>query len=336
MRVLVTGGAGFIGGHLCRELLQLGYEVAVLDNFSTGSRANVGSLMNSPRFRLYEEDVRNASGLSRILELEGAPDHYPDVVFHLAAAVGVRNILDHPLESLETNLNGTENVLAAVAGWGGRVVITSTSEVYGKNDAGALSEDADRVLGAGDVARWWYAVAKMADEALALAYHRESRLKATVVRLFNTVGPRQSGRYGMVLPTLVRQALAGEPLTVFGDGEQTRCFTYVLDTVRALIALAETESAYGRIFNIGQQTEISINGLAECILRLTDSPSEVTHVPYAEAYGGSFEDMRRRVPDCARLLETVGFAPTDRLEEAILAVVEELKAAGVSTRPSAV
>jgi UDP-glucose 4-epimerase len=322
VRVLVTGGAGFIGSHLCDRLLAEGHDVVAVDNCSTGSRDNLTRSLQSSCFRLLELDVREP-----LTDIDGPA---PDLIYHLAAAVGVRNILEKPLESLEINLKGTEQVLAAARFWGSRVVVASTSEVYGKNDHGQLSEKSDRTIGAGDLARWWYAVAKMADEALALANHREGKLATIVVRLFNTVGPRQTGRYGMVLPTLVRQALMGEPLTVFGDGEQTRCFTYVDDTVRALAALAATPIAYGRIFNIGQSREISINELAARILAITGSRSEIVHMPYEEAYGGSFEDMRRRVPDCTLLRETLGWAPTDRLDEAIVAVASEIASQGAA------
>ena len=325
MRVLVTGGAGFIGSHLVEALLAAGHRVLAIDDLSTGSIQNVELFRGMDGFRFVSADLRVPEAALRAAD----DGQRPEVVFHLAAAVGVRTILDLPLSSLETNLHGTKNVLAAAVEWGAKVIIASTSEVYGKNDVGALTEESDRILGPGDLARWWYAVAKMADEALALAHHREARLQALVVRLFNTVGPRQTGRYGMVLPTLVRQALAGETLTVYGDGTQTRCFTYVHDTVRALMALAETPEAYGRIFNIGQSAEISINDLAQRVLKLTGSCSDVVHVPYEEAYGGSFEDMRRRVPDCSLLQRTVGFAPTDRLDEAILAVAEEYRARGL-------
>ena len=317
MRVLVTGGAGFIGSHLCDRLIGGGHQVVALDNFSTGCRANIEHLLEAPGFRTIEADVRDP--------ISCWEDSGPDVVFHLAAAVGVRTILEHPFESLEVNLKGTEQVLAAATRWRSRLIVSSTSEVYGKNDAGPLSEQADRILGAGDLARWWYAVAKMADEALALASCREGKLQAMVVRLFNTVGPRQSPAYGMVLPTLVRQAVHGEPLTVFGDGEQMRCFTHVDDTVRALLALAETPAAYGQVFNIGQSAEISMNDLAKRILKLTGSRSEITHISYEEAYGDSFEDMRRRVPDCSLLRETIGFAPTDRLDEAILGMANQYR-----------
>ena len=322
MNVLVTGGAGFIGSHLCEALLESGHSVLAIDNFSTGVHANLDAISNRPEFELLEGDIRDRSTL--------LPAKRPDVIFHLAAAVGVRTILEKPLESLETNLKGTDNVLHAAAEWQTPVLVASTSEVYGKNEAERLDEQADRVLGSGDLARWWYAVAKMADEALVLASHRAGKLQGLIVRLFNTVGPRQTGRYGMVLPTLVRQALSGRPLTVFGDGEQTRCFTFVSDCVSALIALAETPAAFGLTFNIGQSTEISINSLATRVLALTGSDSTVTHVPYEQAYGPSFEDMRRRVPDCSLLHKTIGFGPTNRLDEAILAVADYYR--GTSAR----
>ena len=314
MQVLVTGGAGFIGSHLCERLVADGHDVAALDNFSTGSHENLGRLLGRPGFSLLEADVRQHPSSWDIPS--------PDVVFHLAAAVGVRTILENPYESLEVNLRGTERVLAAAAEWGARLVVVSTSEVYGKNDSGPVSEQADRVLGPGNVARWWYAVAKMADEALTLAGHRQGKLRALVVRLFNTIGARQSAAYGMVVPTLVRQAVQGEPLTVYGDGEQTRCFTHVDDVIQAMVALAQTPEAYGQVFNIGQPAEICINDLAKRVLELTGSRSPIQHIPYHEAYGESYEDMRRRVPDCSLLQSTIGFAPRDRLDEAILAIAE--------------
>ncbi|MHB8620735.1 MAG: SDR family NAD(P)-dependent oxidoreductase [Chloroflexota bacterium] len=330
----MTGGAGFIGSHLCDELVEQGHQVAILDDFSTGSIHNLGRLSGRPEVRVVEGDVREPSAIERAISSLAGNGGQVDIIFHLAAAVGVRTILNHPLESLEVNLKGTENVLRAAAGLHCRVIVASTSEVYGKNDRGALSEDSDRVLGAGDLARWWYAVAKMADEGLALAYHREGRMETLVVRLFNTVGPRQTGRYGMVLPTLVRQALAGEPMTVYGDGEQTRCFTYVADTVRALLLLAQTQSAYGQIFNIGQPEEISINALAGRVREVVGSTSSVVHIPYSEAYGDSFEDMRRRVPDCSRLARTIGFAPSNRLDEAIRAVKSDVEQPTMSGAPA--
>jgi UDP-glucose 4-epimerase len=320
MRVVITGGAGFIGSHLGEQLLAAGHQVRVLDDLSTGSLRNIEGIRRHPAFRFQEMDVRDQGRVAEFLDAEDV-----DIIFHLAAGVGVRTILDEPLRSLETNLRGTENVLAWSARRGCRVLVASTSEVYGKNDAGPLAEDSDRTLGAGEVARWWYAVAKMADEALALAYHREQGLQAVVVRFFNTIGPRQSSQYGMVVPTLVHQAMRGEALTVYGDGEQTRCFTYVEDTVRALLALTALPEAYGHIYNIGQPAEISINGLARRILEITGSRSEVVHVPYREAYGDSYEDMRKRVPDCARLQRAIGWLPTDRLDEAITALVEEYR-----------
>jgi len=321
LRALVTGAAGFIGSHLSEALLQRGDQVVAIDNLATGSLRNLSAVRSWPAFRFIQADVCDSQALERLC------DPPFDVIFHLAAAVGVRTILDHPLASLNTNLRGTENALAAAAP-GSTLIVASTSEVYGKNESGPLSEQADRILGAGELARWWYAVAKMADEALALASHREGKVKALVVRLFNTVGPRQTGRYGMVLPNLVRQALAGEPLTVYGDGEQTRCFTYVEDTVKAMIALAESPASPGLIFNIGQSTEISINALARRVLELTGSRSKIVHVSYQEAYGDSYEDMRRRVPDCSLLERTIGFMPTNRLDEAIRAVAAEIQARG--------
>lgn len=318
MDAVITGGAGFIGSHLAESLAASGARIVVIDDLSTGSLRNLERLQGKPGFSFEQVDVRDHDALERTLSRVPS-----DIIFHLAAAVGVKTILDRPLQSLETNLRGTENVLALAARWHSRVLVASTSEVYGKNDTGPLSEESDRVLGAGEVARWWYAVAKMADEALALAYHREKRVETLVVRFFNTIGPRQTGRYGMVVPTLIRQALTGQPLTVFGDGEQTRCFTYVEDVVRALVALAGEPSAFGRIYNIGQPSEISINRLAERILAMTRSSSPIVHVSYQEAYGESYEDMRRRVPNCSRLRQAIGWAPTDRLDEAIGVLAQE-------------
>ncbi|HLZ28951.1 MAG TPA: NAD-dependent epimerase/dehydratase family protein [Chloroflexota bacterium] len=333
-RVLVTGGAGFIGSHLAERLLERGEHVTVLDDFSTGRRANLAAVDGHPNLELIEGSVLDGALVARLVG-------EVDVVYHLAAAVGVDWVLRHPLRSLETNILGTENVLRACAAieGGRRVLIASTSEVYGKNDKDALTEDDDRVLGSARLSRWFYASAKAIDEAFALAYWHECRLPVTVVRLFNTVGPRQTGRYGMVVPRFVRWALRGEPLRVFGDGQQTRCFTNVHDVVRALIALTETPAAAGEIFNIGKPDEIRIVDLAKRVIELTESASELKLMPYdaEEAYGeraAGYEDMRRRVPDASKLFAFTGFRPAIGLEQTLREVIDfELSA--VSDQPSA-
>jgi UDP-glucose 4-epimerase len=313
---LVTGGAGFIGSHLCEHLVGQGGRVVVVDNLSTGRLSNLAGT----DVQFVEGSVLDEALVNELVE--GA-----DVVYHLAAAVGVNHVLQQPLSSLETNIRGTENVLRACDRHHKRVLITSTSEVYGKNDKDALSEDDDRLLGSARLSRWFYAAAKSIDEAFALAYHQERELPVIVVRLFNTVGPRQTGRYGMVVPRFVRWALAGEPVRVYGDGQQTRCFTNVHDVVRALIALMDTPSAAGEIFNIGQPREIRIIDLAERIVSLSESSSEIKLVPYddPDAYGPrarGFEDMRRRVPDVRKLEQYTGFRPQIGLDQTLREVID--------------
>ena len=321
-RVLITGGAGFIGSHLVERLLERGEHVTVLDDLSTGRRANLAAVEGRQGLELVEGSVLDQDLVSRLVGKV-------DVVYHLAAAVGVDLLLRHPLRSLETNIQGTEHVLRACAAieGGRRVLIASTSEVYGKNDKDALSEDDDRVLGSARLSRWFYASAKAIDEAFALAYWHERRLPVTVVRLFNTVGARQTGRYGMVVPRFVRWALRGEPLRVYGDGQQTRCFTNVHDVVHALIALTETPSAAGEIFNIGQPNEIRIVDLARRVIELAESSSQLKLVPYdaEEAHGeraAGFEDMRRRVPDASKLFAYTGFAPRITLDQTLREVID--------------
>jgi len=317
---LVTGGAGFIGSHLVERLLERGDQVIVLDDLSTGRQANLRAVAGQPALRIVEASVLD-EGL--VTDLVGQVDR----VYHLAAAVGVDWVLRHPLRSLETNIRGTENVLKACASAEKRVLVASTSEVYGKNDKDALNENDDRVLGSARLSRWFYASAKAIDEAFALAYWEEQRLPVTVVRLFNTVGPRQTGRYGMVVPRFVRWALQNEPLRVYGDGQQTRCFTNVHDVVRALIALMDTSTAAGEIFNIGQPNEIRIIDLARRVIQLCESESEVKLVPYhaEEAYGeraAGFEDMRRRIPDANKLFAYTGFRPTIGLDQTLREVID--------------
>lgn len=331
MRTLITGGAGFIGSHLTDHLLGMGDSVTVLDDFSTGSRANLVEAARNPRFRLVEGSVLDRGLVHEVVA--GS-----DRVFHLAAAVGVRRIIEQPLQGLRTNIHGTENVLDAALDVDAVMVLASTSEIYGKNTADSLSEDSDRILGSPLTARWTYAAAKGIDEAFAHAYWCEFGLRVCIARLFNTVGPRQTGRYGMVVPNLVGQALRGEPLTVFGDGRQTRCFSYVGDIVPALVRLAEKPAAYGQAFNLGGPREVSILGLAERIVEVLGSTSSIELVPYEQAYGAGFEDMQRRVPDNTRAEQLFGFRPATGLDEIILAVAAraedkaEIGAAGKESR----
>ncbi|CAM3072087.1 UDP-glucuronate decarboxylase [Prescottella defluvii] len=329
MKTTVTGGAGFIGSHLVEYLLRQGDEVVVLDDLSTGKLANLESVSGAAGFRFVEGSILDRDAVDSAV---GGADR----VFHLAAAVGVRLIVDSPLESLRTNIHGTETVLDACLDAGSTLLLASTSEVYGKNTSDALSEDADRILGSPLTARWTYAAAKGIDEAFAHAYWREFGLRVAMVRLFNTVGPRQTGRYGMVVPTLVGQALRGEPLTVFGDGQQTRCFSYVGDVVPAIVAIAEQPAAYGRAFNLGGAQEVSILDLAERVVEILGSDSAISLVPYEQAYASGYEDMRRRVPDNRRARELVGFEPTTRLDEIIARVAHALPGADVDTARSGV
>lgn len=317
---LITGGAGFIGSHLAERLVAQGSQVTVLDNLSTGSNDNLRSLDAHRSFRFVEGSVLDEP---LVRDLVGGVE----VVYHLAAAVGVQRILERPLESLETNIRGTENVLRACDTHHRRVLIASTSEVYGKNDEGALTEDADRVLGSGRLSRWFYAAAKSIDESFALAYWQERALPVVIVRFFNTVGARQTGRYGMVVPRFVRQALRNEPITVFGDGQQTRCFTNVHDVVRAVAALMEAQEATGEIVNIGQPEEIRIVDLARRVVELTESRSEIRLLPYdhPDAYGAhaaGYEDMRRRVPDTTKLQKLTGFCPQVPLDDTLRQIID--------------
>jgi nucleoside-diphosphate-sugar epimerase len=315
VRALVTGGAGFIGSHLTEELLARGYDVHVVDNLTTSARTNLSHLEGHERLRVTIDSILNE-------DLADAAVAEADVVFHLAAAIGVKWILEHPLASLETNLRGTDVVLHAADRHRRPTLIASTSEVYGKNDAGPLREDDDRILGSSQLSRWFYATAKAADEALASAFWQERRLPTISVRFFNTIGPRQSGRYGSVVPSFIGQALRNEPITVYGDGKQTRCFTYVGDVVRSVIALTETEAAWSDVYNVGQPAEISIENLAARVIELTGSKSQIVYVPYEQAYRSGFEDMRRRVPDVTKLRATIGYAPDTPLDEALRRIIE--------------
>jgi UDP-glucose 4-epimerase len=314
LRVLITGGAGFIGSHLADAYLQRGDDVLVIDDLSTGTIENIRHLKNNPRFHYTIDSVHNQPVTAELVDQS-------DVVVHLAAAVGVKLIVESPVRTIETNVRGTEVVLALANKKKKRVMIASTSEVYGLSADVPFREDGNLVMGATTKGRWSYACSKAIDEFLALAYWREKKLPTTIVRLFNTVGPRQTGRYGMVIPTFVRQALAGRPITVYGNGRQTRCFGYVGDVVGALIKLMDRPDSVGQVYNIGSNEEISIFKLAEKVKELTNSESEIVFVPYDEAYEEGFEDMPRRVPDITKINELVGFRPEMTLEGILQSVI---------------
>ncbi len=317
MKVLVTGGAGFIGSHLVDALLADGDEVVVLDDFSTGSRENLAHIPSSRALRIVEGDVLDAELVAGLVQ--GA-----EQIYHLAAAVGVRRILDNPLTSIRVNLHGTENVLNAMVP-SQRVLIASTSEVYGKNASDALSEECDSIIGATSVTRWLYATSKAMDEFLGLAYYRECDLPVVVVRFFNTVGPRQTGTYGMVLPNFVQRALAGEPIPVYGNGRQSRNFTYVKDAVEGVRRLMSAPAAVGQVFNMGGSEEVSIEELAIRVRRLAGSQSPLQYVPYSYAFRSGFEDMQRRCPDTNRLQKIIGFTPAADLDTIIQSVIDHFR-----------
>ena len=309
MRCLITGGAGFVGGHLAEALLKRGDTVYVIDDLSTGSIDNIEALKEDRRFHYVIDSVMNERVLAELIDRV-------DVVFHLAAAVGVRLIVESPVNTIETNVHGTELVLKLANKKKKKVLLASTSEVYGKSNDVPFHEESDLVMGATHKGRWSYACSKALDEFLALAYHKEKRLPVVIVRLFNTVGPRQTGRYGMVIPNFVKQALLGHPITVYGDGTQSRCFTYVGDVVGALISLVEHEGAVGQVFNVGNDTrEISILELAQKVKERTQSASEIKIVPYDQAYEAGFEDMPRRVPDLTKIRALTGYQPKVDLDE---------------------
>jgi UDP-glucose 4-epimerase len=314
MRFLITGGAGFIGSHLADFLISRNHEVIVLDNFSTGSHANIAHLASNPLFQVVTGDITNEFIVDKFVEKA-------DAVFHLAAAVGVNLIINKPLESLTTNIRGTEIVLEMAHRYRKKVLITSTSEIYGKNSNGPLKEEEDRILGSPLKSRWSYSTSKAVDEILAYAYWKEKNVPTVIVRLFNTVGPRQTGYYGMVIPRFVTQALADKPLTVYGDGKQTRCFLHVKDAIKAMSNLIEAPSAEGQAFNIGSQEEISIKDLALLVKEIVGSKSEISYIPYNKAYEEGFEDMPRRVPDIKKINALTGFKPTFSLKEIVQDVV---------------
>lgn len=315
MKILITGGAGFIGSYLSEAYLARGEEVYVVDDLSTGNLSNISHLVPDARFHFVQDSILNRETM---LEQIGICD----IVVHLAAAVGVKLIIDEPLKSIHTNIAGTETILELADKFRKTVFLASSSEVYGKNSRVPLSESDLRIYGPTQILRWSYAATKAMDEFMALAYHRTRQLPVIIARFFNTVGPRQTGRYGMVIPRFVSQALKGEPITVFGDGSQTRSFTYVEDVVRGIIGLVDEPGANGEIFNIGGEEEISINHLAERIVSLTHSRSDIRHIPYDDAYQEGFEDMERRVPDIAKIKKLIGYGNTHSLEDILTRVIE--------------
>ena len=317
MRILVTGGSGFIGSHLVEQLIKLNHSVTVLDNFSTGSRENLSSLSTNPGLTMVEGSILDQPLLRKLISDS-------EYIFHLAAAVGVFNIVNHPLESLLTNIRGTENVLEFANQSKTPVFLTSSSEVYGKNISDSLRESDDRVLGSPTTLRWSYSEAKAIDESLAYAYFIEKQLETRIVRFFNTVGPRQLGSYGMVVPRFIKAALANEAITIYGNGLQTRCFAHVHDVVEAVVALAFEPNAIGKVVNIGNNFEISIKDLATKIISQTGSQSKIVYVPYSEAYGEGFEDMERRVPNLELVKDLVSWIPSRDLTTMIADIAAEM------------
>lgn len=315
MRFLVTGGAGFIGSHLSERLLSLNHEVVCIDDLSTGSTGNIAGFRNHPHYTFHLDSIFNQRLMTELVDRA-------DVVVHFAAAVGVKKIVEFPVQTIETNVAGSEIVLSLAAVHSKRTLIASTSEVYGKSTKFPFSENDDLVLGSSYNSRWGYACSKAIDEFLTLAYHREKGLPATILRFFNTVGPRQTGQYGMVVPSFVKQALLGEPVTVYGTGEQTRCFGHVNDIVEGLLGVIECDETLGEIYNLGSTEEVSINELAQRIINASGSQSEIIHIPYSDAYAPGFEDMFRRVPDISKAHRTFGFTPKHTLDGIISDVIE--------------
>jgi len=319
LKILITGGAGFIGSHLAERHLALGDEVYIIDDLSTGSIGNIQHLKIHPQFSYHIESVNNTHLMAELVDLS-------DVIYHLAAAVGVRLILDSPVRTIETNIRGTEIVLSLAVTKRKRVLIASSSEVYGKKVQVPFREDDDLVLGATSKARWSYACSKAIDEFLAIAYWKEHRVPTVIARMFNTVGPRQTGRYGMVIPNFVAQALSGSDIRVFGDGTQSRCFTHVTDAVDALVGIAAHPEANGEVYNVGGNHEITILQLAERIKEMTRSKSRIVLVPYSTAYEEGFEDMQRRVPDVGKLNRLIGYEPKISLEDSLQSIIEDQRA----------
>jgi len=318
MKYLVTGGAGFIGSHLSDALIKRGDSVLVIDNLSTGNHSNIEQILASPNYELIEGSILDTNVVNEAVK---GVDH----VLHFAAAVGVFNIVDRPLESLTTNIRGTENILEAANKYQREVLIASSSEIYGKNASGPLNEESDRIVGSPLKSRWTYSEAKAIDESMAYFYHQEKGLKVRILRLFNTVGPRQVGHYGMVVPRFVSAALKNEPLTVYGSGLQSRCFCHVYDAVRGVLAVIDSDATVGEVFNIGNDNEITIQNLAHKIIRLTGSRSEISKISYEAAYNLGFEDMQRRIPDINKIKKTVGWTPKLSLDEIITDVANHLR-----------
>jgi UDP-glucose 4-epimerase len=318
MKYLITGGAGFIGSHLAEELLRRGHEVFVVDDLSTGSIENIRHLKTHDRFHYVVDTCANVQLMAEMVD--GC-----DRIYHLAAAVGVKLIVESPVRTIETNVHLTEVMLTLAHKKKRPILVASTSEVYGKSDRLPFREDGDLVLGATNKGRWSYACSKAIDEFLAIAYWKEKKLPTVIVRLFNTVGPRQTGQYGMVIPSFVKQALAGQALSVFGDGKQSRCFTHVSDVVRALIGLMDNERCYGQVFNVGSANEISIGDLAKQVREMCGSRSELVYIPYAKAYEEGFEDMPRRIPDTSKIEAAIGWKPTIPLVEILRDVIDDCR-----------
>jgi len=318
MRALVTGGAGFIGSHLVEQLLENGYKVAVIDDLSTGSLENIKAVMDNPLFNFVKGDVRDISLLEHLIEKS-------DCVFHLAAAVGVKLIADRPVHTIETNIAGTEAVLDVANRFGRKVLIASSSEVYGKSETIPFCEDDDIVLGSTSLSRWSYACSKAIDEFLGLAFYQQYGLKVVIGRFFNTIGPRQTGKYGMVVPRFIQRALKNKPVLIYGTGQQRRCFCYMADVIDAVIKLMDCEQAAGKIYNIGSNEEITIEGLADKIIGMTGSKSKKEFVPYDVAYGRPIEDMMRRVPSLERIKETINWEPRTSLTDMLQVVIESFR-----------
>jgi len=318
VNILITGGAGFIGSHLCGKLLSAGHNVVVIDDLSTGCKDNIDQYGSNARFTFHAGSVRDLYVLSPLVE-------QCDFVYHLAAAVGVQLILDKPVHTIETNIHGTEIILQLANQYKKKVLIASTSEVYGKSDAIPFSEDSDMVLGATRHSRWAYACSKAIDEFLSFAYAEQYGLEVVITRFFNVIGPRQTGQYGMVVPRFVAKALKNEPLEIYGSGEQSRCFGYIDDVIDGITALTNCDDAYGKVFNVGATSEISMTELAKKIIEMTGSQSEMRYLSYEEAYGKTFDDMLRRVPCLEKISKTIGYAPQVTLDQALIYVIKDMR-----------
>lgn len=315
MKILITGGSGFIGSHLVEKLLKLGHEVSVIDNLSTGKFSNIKPFLKNQRFSYTIDSILNRKVLKKLIEES-------DQIYHMAAAVGVKYIIDNPLQSLKVNINGTDNVLEFANEFKRKVLLASTSEIYGKSDQIPFKEDADRFLGSTHISRWSYSSSKAIDEFLALAYHREKRLPIVIVRCFNTVGPRQTGQYGMVIPKFVKSALLNHPITIFGDGKQSRCFCDVDDVTDGMITLMDTKEAEGEIYNIGNDESITIEELAHMVKDMTNSKSKIEYINYEDAYEEGFEDMRRRVPDLTKIKNLIDYQTKHDLKNILTRIID--------------